>query len=283
VASPTLLRGDPVAEALTERVRERLARLDSSPTLATVLMSDDDADRRFVDLKHERCAAVGVETRDVEVPTDAPAERLSAELDRLAADADVTAVFVQVPLPDHVDLGAVRARLPPAKDVDCFSPARLGALAAGTTDVKPATTAAVRRLLAHHDVSVAGRDVVLVGRNPAVGRPLAADLLAADPAPDSVTVCHSRTRDLGAHTRRADLLVTAAGVPRLVTESMVSAGAVVVDVSANRVDGETVGDVDFDAVAPVADAITPVPGGVGPVTLAALLWNVAVLAGDAQG
>jgi methylenetetrahydrofolate dehydrogenase (NADP+)/methenyltetrahydrofolate cyclohydrolase len=189
----------------------------------------------------------------------------------------------------------VRARVPPAKDADCFAPANLGRLVAGRPSVVPATTAAVRRLLDAYDVATAGREVVVVGRSTAIGTPLANLLLDRDAGDATVTVCHSRTRDLAAHTRRADVLVTAAGAPGLVDGSMISRGVSVVDVSVNRVavDGaepqagaggadpgdeyELVGDVDADTVRPKADAITPVPGGVGPLTLAMLLRNVADL------
>jgi methylenetetrahydrofolate dehydrogenase (NADP+)/methenyltetrahydrofolate cyclohydrolase len=300
----TLLRGRPVADEVLADVREDLERLHAggdAPRLGTVLMSDDAADVAYMDRKHERCAALGVSTERVDVPPDAPATELYDAVERLAADGDVTALFVQVPLPDHVDAGAVRARVPPAKDADCFAPANLGRLVAGRPSVVPATTAAVRRLLDAYDVATAGREVVVVGRSTAIGTPLANLLLDRDAGDATVTVCHSRTADLAAHTRRADVLVTAAGAPGLVDGSMVSPGVSVVDVSVNRVavDGagpsgsaggadpgdeyELVGDVDADTVRPRADAITPVPGGVGPLTLAMLLRNVADLTARQAG
>jgi methylenetetrahydrofolate dehydrogenase (NADP+)/methenyltetrahydrofolate cyclohydrolase len=291
------LLGEPVAAAVRRDVRDRLRALgERVPTLATVLMSDDPADERFVELKHDACDDVGIATRDVRIAPDAPASRLHGAVERLSADPGVDAVFVQVPLPDHVRTTAVGRRIDPAKDVDCFHPETLGRLVAGDPRYVPATAAAVRRLLAAYDVDVTGRDVVVVGRSTVIGRPLAN--LLFQPASGSgsgsgvasgdatVTVCHSRTRDLGAHTRRADVLVTACGVPRLVDGSMLSPGVTVVDVSANRVgpdaggdagagrEATVVGDVDVESVREVAGAITPVPGGVGPVTLAALLANV---------
>lgn len=273
------LRGEPVAATVREAVRDRVDTLDAPPTLATVVMSDDPADERFVELKHDACAEVGIDVVDRRLAPDAPASRLHRTLDELAADSTIDAVFVQVPLPDHVALDGVRRRLDPETDVDCFHPTNLGRLVAGNPQYVPATPAAVGRLLAAYDVPVAGREVVVVGRSEAIGKPLANHLLRKGPGGDAtVTVCHSRTPDLGRATRRADVLVTACGVPELVTGEMLSPGVVVVDVSANRrtVEGETtvVGDVDNESAAAVAAAITPVPGGIGPVTLAMLTQNV---------
>ncbi|MFC7229882.1 bifunctional 5,10-methylene-tetrahydrofolate dehydrogenase/5,10-methylene-tetrahydrofolate cyclohydrolase [Salinirubellus salinus] len=280
------LRGDAVAAGVRDDVRERVAALGERgvvPTLATVLMSDEDSDERFVKLKHEACEAVGVEGRDVRVNPTAPPERLHGAVERCSADDAVDAVFVQAPLPEHVPEMGVRTRLGPEKDVDGFHPETLGRLVAGDPTFVPATTAAVGRLLDAYGIPVVGREVVVVGRSSTIGRPLANHLLRRGEGGDAtVTVCHSRTSDLAAHTRRADVLVTAAGVPGLVDGSMLSPGAVVVDVSANRRetdDGvEVVGDVAFESASEVASAVTPVPGGVGPVTLACLLENVVLAA-----
>ncbi|MFB6108987.1 MAG: bifunctional 5,10-methylenetetrahydrofolate dehydrogenase/5,10-methenyltetrahydrofolate cyclohydrolase [Haloplanus sp.] len=287
MSDPRTLAGDDPAAAVASAARDALAdcrAAGADPCLGTVLMSDDPADRAFMDRKHDRCAEEGVETRRVDVDSDAPAERCYRAVEDLASDPEVTAVFVQVPLPAHVDEAAVRRRVPPTKDVDCFHPENVGRLVAGDPRIEPVTPRAVCRMLDHYDVPVAGRDAVVVGRSNAIGKPLAAMLLSADA---TVTVAHSRTRDLGAVTRRADLLVTAAGAPGLVDGSMVREGVVVVDVSANRVGGEgetrVVGDVDAASVAPEASALTPVPGGVGPVTIATLLENVAAVTATAAG
>jgi methylenetetrahydrofolate dehydrogenase (NADP+)/methenyltetrahydrofolate cyclohydrolase len=284
VTEPTLLRGGPVAAAIRADVRDDLEALrgsDTEPVLGTVLMSDDDADVAFMDRKHDLCAEIGIPTKRVDVPPGAPATRLYGAVDELADDDEVTALFVQAPLPDHVDTGGVRTRVPPGKDVDCFAPVNLGRLVAGEPSVVPATPAAVLGLLAANDIQTAGRDVVIVGRTTTICRPLANLLLARGPDGDAtVTVCHSRTTDLAAKTRPADILVTAAGTPRLIDGSMIAEGAVVVDISVNRVDAATekgyelVGDVAFESVKPKVSAITPVPGGVGPLTLACLLRNV---------
>jgi len=282
------LLGEPVAAEIRETVEARVERLverERAPTLGTVLMSDDPGDRRFVELKHEACAAVGIATRDVRVDPADPASRLHRAVERLSADDAVDAVFVQVPLPDYVDTAGARERVDPRKDVDCLHPANLGRLVAGDPRFVPATTAAVVRLLVAYDVRVEGRDVAVVGRSAVIGRPLANRLLQDRvPGNATVTVCHSRTDDLGAVTRGADVVVTAAGVPELVDGSMLSPGAAVVDASANRREAgadrghEVVGDVAFESAREVVSAITPVPGGVGPVTLAALLDNVTLAA-----
>jgi methylenetetrahydrofolate dehydrogenase (NADP+)/methenyltetrahydrofolate cyclohydrolase len=284
MTTPTLLDGSPLAETMRESVRrdvETLVDRGVTPRLGTVLMSDDPAAKSFMDRKHDACAALGIETRRVDVAPSSPASELYEAVERLADVDDVTAVFVQVPLPPHVDTRAVRERVPVTKDVDCFAPANLGRLVAGEPRVTPATTAAVLRLLDAYDVETAGRNVVVVGRTTAIGKPLANLLLAREPGPDAtVTVCHTSTTDLSAHTRRADVLVTAAGAPHLVDGSMLSTGASVVDVSANRVAADTergyelVGDVEFDSAKEKVAAITPVPGGVGPLTLTCLLRTV---------
>ena len=301
-----LLSGEPVARRIREVLEARIDALADRgvvPTVGTVLMTDDPGDERFMELKHAACRDAGVATRDVRLDPDDPADRLYDAVDRLCADPDVHAVFVQVPLPDHVTERTVRERLDPVKDVDCMHHGNLGRLVAGHPRFVPATTAAVLRLLDAYDVEVAGADVVVVGRSGVIGAPLANRLLSDGPQGNAtVTVCHSRTDDLASHTRRADVLVTAAGTPGLVDGSMLSPGAIVVDVSANRVpasgdgpsDGDAatsaagdgskhrdpaprmqvVGDVDLESAREVVAAITPVPGGVGPVTLAMLLANV---------
>jgi methylenetetrahydrofolate dehydrogenase (NADP+)/methenyltetrahydrofolate cyclohydrolase len=293
VTETTLLRGRPLAEEIRTTVSDDLETLCShgvTPTLGTVLMSDDAAAKSFMDRKHEVCESVGIPTERVDVAADAPAADLYAAVERLAADDDVTAVFVQVPLPEHVEDVAVRDRVPAEKDVDCFAHENLGRLVAGEPRITPATPAAVLALLRSHDVETAGEDVVVVGRTTAICKPLANRLLARGADGDAtVTVCHTATRDLAAKTRSADVLVTAAGTPGLVDASMVAEGITVVDVSVNRVaanadDGyELVGDVDFEGVREKASAITPVPGGVGPLTLAFLLRNVVDVTARANG
>lgn len=289
--SVTDLRGEPIAVTIREAVAERTERLRNrgvTPTLATVLMSDDPADVRFVELKHEVCAAVGIETRDRRLSPDDSTESLAETVSGLSDDPAVDAVFVQSPLPEAVDVARVRSRLDPAKDVDCLHPENVGRLVAGEPRFVPATTAAVCRLLAHYDIQVAGSDVVIVGRSTVIGRKVANRLLWDDDVGNAtVTICHSHTVDLAAHTRRADVLVTACGVPELVDGSMLGQDVVVVDVSANRLveNGEpsVVGDVDAESAREKACAITPMPGGVGPVTLASLVENVVSATEERRG
>jgi len=282
------LDGEAVAAPLREELRTAVGTLAEAgvrPGLGTVLMSDDPADARFVELKHEACAEVGLASVRREVDPDAPPGALHAAIDDLNEDADVHGVFVQLPLPGHVDVPAVRERIDPAKDVDCFHPENLGRLVAGDPRFEPATPRAILALLASTGVETEGADVTIVGRSDVVGKPLANLLLQRGPGGDAtVTVCHSHTQDLAARTSEADVVVTGAGVPGLVDGSMLSPGVVVIDASANRVerdDGagyEVVGDVDYESAEEVASAITPVPGGVGPVTLAMLLYNVVAAA-----
>ena len=293
MSSTTLLRGQPLAEEVLAGVRADLSTLADRgvrPCLGTVLVSDDEAAVGFMDRKHERCAALDVPTERVDLSPTAPAATVYDAVDGLATDDEVTALFVQVPLPAHVEDAEVRARVPGAKDVDCFAPVNLGRLVAGDPWIVPPTAAAVLRLLAAHEVTTGGQDVVIVGRTTAICKPLANLLLRRGAAGDAtVTVCHTATRDLADHTRRADVLVTAAGQPGLVDASMVAEGVTVVDVSVNRVGAEgggepaLVGDVAFEEVRPVADAITPVPGGVGPLTLAFILRNVVDVTARAAG
>ena len=281
------LLGEPVAEPLRVDARDRIADLRErghTPTLGTVLASDNPAAGRFMDLKHDACDDVGIETRDRRLGPDASGEKLSRVVGRLSTDPGVDAVFVQTPLPSEVSTLDVGSRIDPRKDVDCFHPENRGLLVGGDPRFVPATVAAVEELLAAYDLSTDGRDVVVVGRSDAIGVPLANHLIQASGGNATVTVCHSQTRDLAAKTRRADVVVTACGVPELVDGSMLSPGVVVVDVSANRRAADTergyevVGDVDFESAKETARAITPVPGGVGPVTLAALLGNVVLAA-----
>ncbi|WP_380676942.1 bifunctional 5,10-methylenetetrahydrofolate dehydrogenase/5,10-methenyltetrahydrofolate cyclohydrolase [Salinigranum sp. GCM10025319] len=279
------LLGEPVAERLRTNARDRTADLRERghvPTLGTVLASDDRAAGRFMDLKHDACDDVGIETRDHRLGSDVSDEELFRVVERLSTDPTVDAVFVQTPLPPEVSTLDIGSRIDPRKDVDCFHPENRGLLVGGDPRFVPATVAAVEELLAAYDVSTDGRDVVIVGRSDAIGVPLANRLLQKSGGNATVTVCHSHTRDLAAKTRTADVVVTACGVPELVDGSMLSPGVVVVDVSANRrrVDGEreVVGDVDYESAKEKSRAITPVPGGVGPVTLATLLGNVVLAA-----
>jgi methylenetetrahydrofolate dehydrogenase (NADP+) / methenyltetrahydrofolate cyclohydrolase len=265
-------------EAIAARVRERLsaevaelrARHGSPPGLATVLVGDDPASAAYVRMKRRDSAEVGIESFHHELDAGASQDELEALIAALVSDERVHGILVQLPLPAGLDQDAVTAAIDPAKDVDGLTPTSAGLLAQGRPRLVPCTPAGVMVLLREAGVELAGARAVVIGRSILVGRPLAALLLGADA---TVTHCHSRTRVLAAVCRTADVLVAAAGSPRLVTGDMVREGAVVIDVGVNREDGGLVGDVDFDSAAARAAAISPVPGGVGPMTRAMLLSN----------
>jgi methylenetetrahydrofolate dehydrogenase (NADP+) / methenyltetrahydrofolate cyclohydrolase len=266
--------GKAVAAGVRERVAEEAAAFAAEhgrqPGLATVLVGDDPASEIYVNMKREACEKAGI--RSVHRPLGAATgeEELLALVHDLNADDAVDGILVQLPLPSQIDPDAVVAAIDPAKDVDGLTPTNAGLLAHGTPGLVPCTPAGVMELLAHEGVELEGAEAVVVGRSKLVGVPVARLLLAANA---TVTVCHSRTRDLAAACRRADVLVAAVGVPELLGAEAVKPGATVIDVGVNRTDDGLRGDVDFEAAAEVAGAITPVPGGVGPMTIAMLLSN----------
>jgi methylenetetrahydrofolate dehydrogenase (NADP+)/methenyltetrahydrofolate cyclohydrolase len=271
------------ATAAEERVRiaAEVAELTAKgimPGLAAVLVGDDPASHVYVAGKERDCRAVGMRSLGARLPAGITQDDLHAEIDRLNADPDVTGIIVQMPLPDHLDAIAAQERIDPDKDVDGLHPINAGRLLRGDPLFVPATPLGVQALLTRYEIPVAGADAVIVGRSQLVGRPLGA-LLSLRGTDATVTMCHTRTRGLAAHTRRADIVIVAAGVPRMLTADMVRTGAAVIDVGISRgADGKLVGDVDFDAVAQVAGAITPVPGGVGPMTRVMLLHNTLLAA-----
>ncbi|MEF8937119.1 bifunctional methylenetetrahydrofolate dehydrogenase/methenyltetrahydrofolate cyclohydrolase [Halobacteriaceae bacterium SHR40] len=259
---------------------DSLADAGERPTLATVLMSPDPASETYVSMKQNDCEELGINARDIELDLDEPAEALFDVIDELNADDDVNGILVQSPVPDHIDYREVLERIDPEKDVDGFHPTNVGRLVAGYPQYKPCTPHGIQKLLAATDVDTEGKDAVVVGRSRIVGKPMANLFIQKAPGGNATTtVCHSRTDDLAAKTRQADILVAAAGIPEFIDGSMLSAGVVVIDVGINRVDADTekgyelVGDVDYESAAAKASAITPVPGGVGPMTRAMLLYN----------
>jgi methylenetetrahydrofolate dehydrogenase (NADP+)/methenyltetrahydrofolate cyclohydrolase len=289
----TIIDGNEVAAELRSDLGasiERLAEAGHRPTLATVLMGEDPASETYVSMKQRDCEEVGIEGRHVDVDGDAPAGELYDVVADLNEDPEVDGCLVQAPVPDHVDYEEVISRVDPAKDVDGFHPENVGRLVRGDPRYRPCTPHGVQKLLEAYDVDTDGADVTIVGRSNIVGKPLANLLVRkADDGNATVTVCHSHTEDLAAKTRAADVLVVASGVPELVDGSMVGDGAVVVDVGINRVDADTesgyelVGDVEFDSASERASAITPVPGGVGPMTRAMLLYNTVRAAAERSG
>jgi methylenetetrahydrofolate dehydrogenase (NADP+) / methenyltetrahydrofolate cyclohydrolase len=277
-----IIDGKKIAAEVRSEVAEEAKELGDKgvmPGLATVLVGDDPASHVYVRAKRKACAEVGVRSWDHDLPASTPQADLLELIEKLNADDDVHGILVQLPLPEHVDEETVLDAVSPAKDADGFHPYNLGRLVTGNPIVAPATPAGIQQLLIRSNIETTGAHVVIVGRSNIVGKPLAALMVQkAAGANATVTVCHTATRDLIEHTRRADILIAAAGKAHAITAQMIKEGAVVIDVGINRTEDGLVGDVDFEAAKEVASAITPVPGGVGPMTIAMLLKNVCALA-----
>jgi methylenetetrahydrofolate dehydrogenase (NADP+)/methenyltetrahydrofolate cyclohydrolase len=266
-----MIDGKAVAAELRACLAKRVAALPYRPGLTVILVGDDPASAVYVRSKDRAATQVGIQAHTIRLPADTPEPLLLAEIARLNADPAVDGILVQLPLPPHIDTGNVIAAIDPAKDVDGFHPLNVGALANGRPGLVPCTPAGVMKLLRHAGITLPGARALVLGRSSIVGRPVAALLLAADA---TVTIAHSRTRDLPAECRRADVLIAAVGRPEMVRGDWVANGATVIDVGINRLpDGRLVGDVAYTECAERAAAITPVPGGVGPMTIACLLEN----------
>ena len=285
----TIIDGNEIADGIKADLAapiDRLSDAGQQPSLATVLMSDDPASETYVSMKQRACEDLGIEPIHDEIDPDEPAATLFDRIDELNADPSVHGILVQLPVPDQVDKREVLHRIDPLKDVDGFHPENVGRLVAGNARFKPCTPHGVQKILAATGVDTEGKDAVVVGRSDIVGKPMANLLIQyGDGGNATTTVCHSRTQDLAEKTRGADILIAAAGVPEMIDGSMLSEGVVVIDVGVNRVDADTekgyelVGDVDFESAKETASAITPVPGGVGPLTIAMLMYNTVKAAG----
>jgi methylenetetrahydrofolate dehydrogenase (NADP+)/methenyltetrahydrofolate cyclohydrolase len=272
-----------VREDVAQRVRS-LAERDIQPGLAAVLVGDDPASKIYVASKQKACADVGMYSERVDLPANASQDDVIAAIDRLNADPRISGMIVQLPVPEQISESAVQRAVAPEKDVDCLGPVNVGLMTRGEAMFLPATPFGIVELLVRSGIEIQGQDVAIVGRGGLVGMPLAIMLAQRSPRGNAtVTLCHTKTRDVAAHTRSADIVVVATGVPRSLTADMVKAGATVIDVGINRVDRKVIGDVDFDGVSQVAGAITPVPGGVGPMTVAMLLVNTVTAAEAAAG
>lgn len=280
-----ILDGRAAAKAIRVELKERVECLLARgirPGLRILLVGDDPASQVYVSSKEKFSAGVGIDAQVTRLPATAASGDLQAVVEAWNRDATVHGFIVQLPLPGGLDKHRVLELVDPRKDVDGLSPASLGALASGRPGFMPATPSGIIELLLRNGIPISGRRVVIVGRGELVGKPLANMLLMRGERGDAtVTVCHSRTRDLSAVCRTAEILVAAVGHARLVAGDMVSEGVVVVDAGTNSIEGRLVGDVDFESVAPKAAAITPVPGGVGPMTVTMLLASV-VSAAEAQ-
>ena len=282
--SATIIDGKAVSAEVRARVRgevsEFVAQGGGAPGLATVLVGDDPASGIYVRNKHAACEEAGMRSLHQGLAASTSEAELVDLIARLNEDEAVDGILVQLPVPDQIDPDAVICALDPAKDVDGLTPTNAGLLASGTPGLVPCTPAGVMELLAHEGVELEGAEAVVVGRSNLVGRPVSSLLLGANA---TVTVCHSRTRDLAATCAHADVLVAAVGSPRLIGVDAIKPGATVIDVGMNRTDDGLAGDVDFEAAQEVAGAITPVPGGVGPMTIAMLLANTLAAARHRRG
>lgn len=278
------LTADQLRLEIAAEVQQWSASGNAVPTLAAVLVGNDPASQVYVRNKEKACEKVGMHSRLIRRPATTTTAELLSLLSELNSDRSVNGILVQLPLPAQIDAQKVLDAVSPIKDVDAFSPENVGLLVQGRPRFLPCTPHGVVQVLARYGHTVAGKHVVVVGRSDIVGKPLANMLLQRDIglgreyANATVTVCHSQSNNLPAITRSADILVAAVGKPRLITADMVKPGAVVIDVGINRVDDRLVGDVDFASVEEIASAITPVPGGIGPLTIAMLLRNTLVAA-----
>ncbi|OJU81309.1 MAG: bifunctional methylenetetrahydrofolate dehydrogenase/methenyltetrahydrofolate cyclohydrolase [Solirubrobacterales bacterium 70-9] len=269
-----VIDGKAIAKAEREAVALAVARLVAAgghaPALATVLIGDDPASAVYVGSKIKACEEVGLSSVHRHLPADASREQALALIDELNSDPRVSGILCQLPVPAHLDGTELTNRIDPGKDVDGLTVASAGRLALGLPGLRPCTPAGVMAMLEHAEVRPAGRDTMVLGRSNLFGKPMAQMLIAADA---TATVCHSRTADLAARCREADVLIAAVGRPRMVKGSWIKPGATVIDVGINRGPAGLVGDVDFEEAVAVAGAISPVPGGVGPMTIARLLRN----------
>lgn len=288
-----IISGTEIAKQIRAELKEKVAVLKEKhnliPGLATILVGRDPASQVYVGQKEKACSELGIYSERIDLPADTSEADLLALIERLNHNPKVHGILVQLPLPKHIDERKVLYAIDPAKDVDGFHPVNIGRLVAGTKCFLPCTPHGIQELLVRSGIETAGAEVVVVGRSNIVGKPIANMLLQKGRGADAtVTVCHTRTKDLKSHTLRADILIVAAGRPKTVTGDMVKEGAVVIDVGVNRIgktpEGKAIlaGDVDFDSVKEKAAAITPVPGGVGPMTIIMLMGNT-VKAAQEQG
>ncbi|MDZ4655552.1 MAG: bifunctional methylenetetrahydrofolate dehydrogenase/methenyltetrahydrofolate cyclohydrolase FolD [Coriobacteriia bacterium] len=276
----TIIDGKKVSADIEEHTRAtvvRLAEAGITPGLAVVLVGENPASQSYVNMKERDCERIGIRSFDHRLSAETSQDELNRLIDDLNTDVDVHGILVQLPLPEHLDAEAIIARISPEKDVDGFHPFNLGRLLRGLPAHRACTPYGVMKMLESYGIDPAGKHAVVVGRSTIVGKPMALLLLNANA---TVTVCHSRTQDLPGVCRQADILVVAVGRAKMITAEYVKPGAVVIDVGINRTDAGLVGDVDYDDVLPIVSAITPVPGGVGPMTRAILMVNT-VAAADA--
>jgi len=289
-----IIDGKQVAADMRTELKDEVAKLKQKgivPGLGVILVGDDPASRSYVTAKERSCEELGIYSDDNRLPADTSGEDLIALIKKMNADPKINGILVQLPLPKHINESEVLLTIDPAKDVDGFHPMSVGKMMVGEEGFLPCTPHGIIQLLIRSGVAIEGANVVIVGRSNIVGKPLANMLIQKKPKGNAtVTVCHTRTKDLAHHTRQADIVIAAAGRPNTITADIVKEGVVVIDVGVNRVDDPTkkkgyrlVGDVDFEAVKEKASLITPVPGGVGPMTITMLLYNTVESAKKAAG
>ncbi len=270
-----IIDGKAISARIKDELKEEVARKKAEGkqiALAVIQVGNDPASTVYVGNKKKACAYIGIDSVSYELPEETSQDELLALIDKLNEDPKITGILVQLPVPDHIDEDTIIRRISPKKDVDGFHPMSVGALCIGEKGFVSCTPAGVIKLLEYSGIEIVGKECVVIGRSNIVGKPMALLLLRENGA---VTVCHSKTKDLKEVCKRADILVVAIGRPRMINEEYIKDGAVVIDVGIHRMDnGKLCGDVDFDRVVDKCSAITPVPGGVGPMTIAMLMYNV---------
>jgi len=282
--SATLLDGKALAKQIEQSLSQRVATLKDktgrTPSLATILVGADPASATYVRMKGNACKRVGMDSIKVELPSETTTEQLKAKIDELNNNPDVHGILLQHPVPDHIDERACFEQIDLAKDVDGVTCLGFGRMSMGEAAYGSCTPQGIMHLLAHYDIELSGKQAVVVGRSPILGKPMAMMLLNAN---CTVTICHSRTKDLQAHVQRADIVVGAVGVPELIKAEWIKPGAVVVDAGFHPTDNGGVGDIEMTGVADIASAYTPVPGGVGPMTINTLIRQTVEAAEKAAG
>jgi len=273
-----IIKGSEISKQIKEELKLEITELNKKynviPGLATILIGEDEASKVYVGAKEKACKELGIYSERIDLPVNTTEAELLAHIERLNKDSKIHGILVQLPLPKHINEANVIDAIDPKKDVDAFHPINVGKLMLGKPNFLPCTPHGIQELLIRSGIETDGAEVVVVGRSNIVGKPIANMLLQKNKGANAtVTICHTGTKDLAAHTKRADILIVAAGRPKAITADMVKDGVVVIDVGVNRLESGLVGDVDFETVKEKAKAITPVPGGVGPMTIVMLMYN----------
>lgn len=277
--SAMLIKGSEISKKIKEELKQEIVNLKENnniiPGLATILIGEDEASKVYVGAKEKTCKELGIRSERIDLSANTTEDDLLVLIEKLNKDPNIHGILVQLPLPKHINETKVLYAIDPRKDVDAFHPVNVGKLMLGVPDFLPCTPHGIQELLVRSGIETDGAEVVVVGRSNIVGKPIANMLIQRNRkgANATVTICHTGTKDIASHTRRADILIVAAGKPKTVTADMVKEGVVVIDVGVNRLETGLVGDVDFEPVKEKAKAITPVPGGVGPMTIAMLMVN----------